>query len=355
MIENMKIQKTFLFVVVAAALLLSACTGMTMASSWPGLAVQQDTVYVSYGNGVLAVKAADGSQVWRVPEKADPAKQYYATPSFLNDQVLVGDYDKILHSLDAATGAEKWTFAEAQGRYIAGALVAGDMILAPSVDNTLYALNQQGRVEWKFPVQADIWATPVSDGTLVYIAAMDHNLYAARLKGLTPVWSVNLGAAILSAPALSSDGVLYAATMGKEVVAVEASGGAVLWRFTTTGILWASPVVKDGVVYIGDVEKMVYAIDAKSGTELWKVEMPSAVYGAPAVLPTGLLFVTDGGDLVALSFKGEKLWSQRINGKLYTTPVVAGDKVILAVKDSEKLLFAYDFSGKELWSVAVPK
>ncbi len=350
----MKMNKTIVLVLIAAALLLSACTGFTMASSWPGLSAQQDTVFVAFGGGVLAVKASDGSQVWRVPEKIDPAKPYFATPSFLNGQVLVGDYVNTLYSLDAATGAEKWNFAEAQGRYISGALVAGDLILAPSVDNNLYALNQQGRRMWKFTAQNDIWAAPVSDGKLVYVAAMDHNLYAVNLKDGTTVWSVGLGAAMLNAPALS-DGVLYTTTMGSEVVAVEASGGAVVWRFATEGVLWASPVVKDGVVYVGDVAKKVYALDAKSGAELWKIEMPSAVYASAAVLPENLLVVTDGGDLVAVSFKGEKLWSQRINGKLYTAPVVSGEKVFVAVKDSEKLLFAYDFSGKEIWSVAVPK
>lgn len=351
----MKIQKTFVFVVVAAALLLSACTGFSTASGWPGLAVQQDTVVVAYGGGVMAVKLSDGNQLWRVPDKADPMKQYFATPSFLNGQVLVGDYANTLHSLDITSGAEKWSYSEAQGRFIGGALVTGELVLAPSVDNHLYALNSQGQFAWKFLAKNDIWAAPVSDGTLAYVAGMDRSLYAVRVKDGTSVWSVELGAAILSAPALSADGVVYVATMGKEVIAVEASSGAILWRTPTAGILWASPVVKDGVIYIGDVEKKAYALDAKTGAELWKLEMPSAIYGAAAVMPSSLLFVTDAGDLVAVSFKGEKLWSQRINGKLYTTPVVAGEKVIVAVKESEKLLFAYDFSGKELWSVNVPK
>lgn len=351
----MKISKTFVFIVIAAAMLLSSCTGMPLSSSWPGLAAQQDTVYIAYGNGVMALKASDGSKVWNIPEKADPAKQYFSTPVFLNGQVLVGDYGNTFYSLDVTSGAEKWKFADSKGRYIAGSLVVGDLILAPSVDNVLYALNTQGRQEWKFTAKNDIWAAPVSDGKQVYVASMDRNIHALNLKDGSPTWSVDLGAAILSAPALSSNGVLFAGTLGKEVAAVDAKSGTILWKFAATGAVWASPVVKDGVVYIGDVEKNLYAIDAKSGSELWKVEMPSAVYAAAAIIPTGLIIATDGGDLVALSFKGEKLWSQRINGKLYSTPVVAGEKVFAAVKDSEKLLFAYDFSGKELWSVAVPK
>lgn len=351
----MKMTKALIILSLAAVFLLTSCTGMQTASSWPGLAAQQDNLFVAYGNGVMAVKASDGSKVWNYPEKADPAKQYFATPTFLDGQVLVGDYGNTLHSLDVTSGAEKWSFAESTGRYIAGPLVAADVILAPSVDNTLYAINTQGRLEWKFPVQNDIWASPVSDGKQVYIAAMDHNVYAINIKDHASVWTVNLGAAILSAPVLSSDGVLFVATLGKEVVALDTTGGAILWKYSTEGSLWSSPVIKDGTVFIGDIEKKMYAIDAKTGSVLWKVEMPSAVYGAAAVTPSILVVGTDGGDLVALSFKGEKLWSQRINGKLYTTPVVSGDKVFVAVKDSEKLLFAYDFNGREIWSIAVPK
>lgn len=351
----MKKSFAILVLITAASLLLTACTGVSMAASWPGLAVQDNTAYIAFGNGIQTVDITNGAPGWRIPDKADPAKQFYATPTFLDGQVLVGDYTNTLHSLDKTSGAEKWVFADAKGRYIAGAVMVGNLILAPSVDDTLYALDQNGRVQWKFTAKNDLWASPVSDGKVVYLAGMDRMLYAVRLSDGTQIWSTDLGAAILSAPALGSNGVIYAATLDKKVIAVEASGGSIVWSADTEGALWSSPVFKDGAVFIGDVAKKFYAFDAKSGAALWKLELPGGIFGAAALIPNGLVVVTDTGDVTALSFKGEKLWSQRINGKLYTTPVVSGDKIFIAVKDSEKLLFAYDFSGKELWSVAVPK
>lgn len=346
---------SFILIIVLAGLLLSSCVGLQNASSWPGVSAREDMVYVAYGAGVLAVNAATGSEVWRIPEKADPAKQYYAAPSFLNGQILVGDYKNTLHSLDAATGAENWAFSEAKGRFIAGAVVVGDLILAPSVDNTLYALNTDGRLQWKFTASNDIWASPVSDGSRVYAASMDRSIYALNLKDGSLAWSVQLGTAILSTPALVEGGMLYVSTLGNEVAAVDASGGAVVWTFTTADHVWASPVVNDGTVFVGDVGKNFYALDAKTGAEVWRKELTGAVYAAAALTPESLIIATDSGDLLAYSFAGEKLWSQRINGKLYSTPVLLDGKVFVGVKDGEKVLYAYDVTGKELWSVAVPK
>lgn len=351
----MKKSLSILVLIITASLLLSGCTGVSLAASWPGLAVQDNTAYVAFGGGIQTVDTTNGTPGWKSPDKADPAKQFYATPTFLDGQVLVGDYTNTLHSLDKTSGAEKWVFADAKGRYIAGAVMVGNLILAPSVDDTLYALDQNGRLQWKFTAKNDLWASPVSDGKVVYLAGMDRMLYGLRLSDGSQIWSVDLGAAILSAPALGSNGVLYAATLEKKVIAVEAAGGSIVWSADTEGALWSSPVFKDSAVFIGDVNKKFYAFDVKTGAVLWNVELPGAIFGAAALMPNGMVVVTDSGDIVALSLKGEKLWSQRINGKLYTTPVVSGEKVIIAVKDSEKLLYAYDFNGKELWSVAVPK
>lgn len=63
------------------AFVLSGCTGTGIATSWPGILVHEDTIYTAYGQGVYAISAANGSLVWRYPEKAGKVS-FYATPTF---------------------------------------------------------------------------------------------------------------------------------------------------------------------------------------------------------------------------------------------------------------------------------
>ena len=137
-------------VLVITGILLSSCTGALSASSWPGVVASQDTAYVSYTPGVFAVQLTNGSLAWRYPDKADNAKQFFAPPAIADTLVVAGDYANNLYGLDAKTGALKWTFTGAKGRWIGGPLVVNNLILAPNADNSLYALNFNGSLQWKF-------------------------------------------------------------------------------------------------------------------------------------------------------------------------------------------------------------
>ncbi len=60
--------------------------------------------------------------------------------------------------------------------------------------------------------------------------------------------------------------------------------------------------------------------------------------------------------MVALSYDGQKeLWRQTINGKLYTTPVVAGQTLTVAVLEGDKLAQAFQVNGQVAWPFVAPK
>jgi eukaryotic-like serine/threonine-protein kinase len=350
----------WLFFVIAGSMLLSACGALPQAS-WPGVSAepQNKYVYAAYAGGVFKVDSSNGTMVWRYPEKADAAKQFYAAPTATDELVVVGDYANTLFGLDPATRAEKWTFTEAKDKIVGGSLIVNKTILAPSADGTLYALSMDGKLMWKFTTGASVWATPVSDGTLVFVPSMDHYLYALNLSDGSQVWKTDLGASGVYGLLLdkSNDNNLYLSTMGNEVLAVTSRRGDILWRFKTAGSPWAVPVVKDGLIYIGDLSNKVYAISATAGTSTWQMDAPGPITSAPAVTSKGLVFASEEGDVFGVTFSGQKEWNQKINGKLYSAPVLTGDAVVVGVTSGENnlLLVSYDASGKQIWSFTVPQ
>ena len=318
--------------------------------------MNQETLYISSGPSVLAIKP-DGSLIWRYPEKEDPNKIFFAAPVFTNGQVIAGDYQNSVFSLDAATGLEKWSFTTAKGRYIASPVVVGDKIVAANADGSVYALDQAGKQLWKFSAKAGLWATPAFDKDHIYVTSMDHFLYSVNAADGSQAWATDLGGPMVAAPMLSKDGILYVGTLANKVAAVEASSGKELWSYTTEGHVWAMPVINQNMVYVGDASSKIYAINAREGTLAWQTDAPGQVLAAPGVMTSGLAFVAKTGDktgeVFVLGFQNEKVWTDKITtGDLYSRPIVYGDRLVVPVYQGENFLVTYDFTGRKGWTFA---
>lgn len=338
---------------IVVAMLSSACTAI-ISGGFPSGTVDQDVLYMSAGTGVVAIHS-DGSQVWRYPEKVDAAKSFFAVPALADGQVIIGDYQNTLFSLDAANGVEKWAFADAKGRYIASPTVVGSTIIAPNGEGSIYGVDLTGNKLWKFTGKAAFWSAALAnkDDTVVYVASMDHSLYAINVKDGSQVWAVDIGSPMLAAPVLAEDGTLYVSTIGSQIIAVNSTSGSISWKFDANGAIWNTPYLKDGVLYFGDVSNKVFAVNAKDGSLDWSVDAPGPVYATPAALPDGLVYVCETGEVFAVGYDGVRSWTDNVsNGKLYSTPIVFGDRVIIPVDKGDSLLVTYDFTGRKGWTFA---
>lgn len=351
-------KKTVLIVVltILASLTLTACSPQMMGVSWPGVTVDQDTIYLAMSQQVMAVRVDNGSLIWRYPEKAEARRLFFAPPEVANGQVIAGDYLNTLHALNRESGIEAWNFTQAKGRFVGGALVVGDTLMVPNGDHSLYALDKNGKLLWSYKTGNALWARPVSDGKTVFFPSMDHKMYAVDVTTGKEVWSADLGGAVTASPALTSDGTLLVGTLSNELLALDAASGKVLWRFATQAAVWATPITSDGSVYFGDLSGSVYAIDSAKGTQIWKADQIGKSIDASGVLtPNGMIFVSEDGNVAAFGFKGERLWTKTVKGQLYTAPVLSGERVIVAVTSGENLMVAFDLSGNEQWQFVLPK
>ncbi len=361
----MKITRSFfLFLIFAFGLFLSAC-GAAASATWPGLASSQDTAYVAFSNGVFAVNLKSGSLAWRFPATAQNGKSFYAAPVLTTDKtVLVGDFSNTLYGLDL-NGTQKWPFDKAKSGYLGGPLVTKDGIYAPNSDGVLYALTSQGAPRWTFVTKHALWATPVTDGKLIYLTSMDHSIYAVQPEDGKQVWSTDLGGAINSSPALSPDGILYVGTLGKEVVAIKASNGQIAWRKPTDDAIWGNITLQNDILVFGDISGKIYGFKASDGSSLWSVpNQGGLITGGAAILPNGFAIgvittqtvnnITQSS-LINVDPQGNILWKKTINGKLYSSPVYAGDHVLVTVMEGDSLLVSFDKDGNQQWTFQVPK
>jgi outer membrane protein assembly factor BamB len=348
------------------SLILSACTGgQGAANTWHGLAADAERAYVSAGSLIYAVDLKTGNEIWRYPAKADAAIMFFANPVLTADgQLLIGSAGKNHEflSLDPATGKEKWAkaFVGAKGTWVASPLVLNDTIYAPNDDGFLYILDMNGnQVADPIEIGGVLWSAPVTDGKLIYLSSLDHHVHIVDpAKGTVNV-SIDLGGAIPSSPAAGSDGA-YVGSFASTIEFVKSNGERKV--ITKTGNrVWGSPILDGNTLYFADLNGKVYSFDLVSGNENWSVQPDGSVvasllmvgdqiYVASEANPTSAL-----GTLVALDREGKIVWSKEVGGKLYTTPVVSGDLILVAPYLADFTLAAYDAQGKQAWTFTPAK
>ena len=349
-----KRKTTLIFTLILATVLLTSCSAGLSGSSWPGISTNGDTFYVANLAHVYAIRATDGSMIWRYPEKASRT-MYFAAPVLVENQLIAGDYQKILHSLNPTSGTENWSF-QANGPWIASPLVANDTIFAPNGDGSLYALDLNGNLKWKFTATRALWSQPVGNGDTVYQASMDKTIYAIDMATGELKWSKDLGGAVIYSPTLSTDGTLYVATLARELIAVNTADGEILWRRKFTESLWSQPAIHEDTLFFGDLSGKAYGVSRTDGADIWTQSLTEPVTGRPTVTEESVVFATENGNLVALSFTGERLWSKTIEGKLYNGPVQFEDKLLIGIALGDSpLKLVTTATGQDVWTFIPPK
>jgi outer membrane protein assembly factor BamB len=354
----MKIRSTILVLLgLSGSIILSSCTGGgILATSWPGISLGQENVNLAYSGDVFSVRLSDGNLVWRYPEKTDTNRGFFAAPEIDGDQLLVGDYSKILTSLDANTGSTRWSYGPTDALWVASPLAVNDTIFAPGGGKTLHALAKNGKLLWEFSAKNAFWAKPVFMDDTLYVPSLDHFLYALRVSDGKKLWGTDLGGSAVASPALDEkEKMLYIGTLANELLAIKADSGKILWRFAAQGGIWNKPVINEGSIYFGDLSGTIYALDQKTGKKSWTMEAGGPVIASGALTPDGLVFASETGNVLMVSPDGNKTWTRSIKGKLYSAPVVASDRLVFGVMGGDVLLVAMDLKGNDLWSFVPSK
>jgi uncharacterized repeat protein (TIGR01451 family) len=129
-------------------------------------------------NSAQAIFSTSGTQVptlWAVPMAAA------YSPIVSDGTVYVGTQDGYFYALDAATGARKWSFRTLTAF---GALqipaISGNLIYVPGADGILYVLQKTTGVEvWRYTGAAP-WGPVVVAGGMVFASDLTNTLYAFR-------------------------------------------------------------------------------------------------------------------------------------------------------------------------------
>ncbi len=201
------------------------------------------------------------------------------------------------------------------------------------------------------------------DGT-VYVGSNDNSFYAFNQLG-TVEWSYAAGGSFdTSSAAIGSDGTVYAGCDDGNVYAFTSAGG-LKWKYTVptpasgsgldNGLSSSPALAADGTLYIHADDGNLYAL-TPAGALKWKAPVPGFSYAAPTIAPDGTVYIpTDGGSLYAFTPAGAQKW-------VFTAPV-SGEQIYTAaaIDAAGNLYFgtlsgnfySVDPSGNQRWAYKV--
>ena len=195
--------------------------------------VKHGRVYFGSDDGLYAVSASDGSQVWHAamgPVTVDPAS--------FNDSVIVGSWDNHLYSVNAETGKTNWE-VEAQVPGGAAAQWIG-----------YYGFN----------------LNPVVYKDAVFVGARGTYFYVLNAETGQEAWSVKVGTSWIGSPAVvTEDSVYFGLSDGKAVLGYNRKGGEQNTFFKTESLVFAQPELHDAQLIIGTLSGRLFRLDTVSG------------------------------------------------------------------------------------------
>lgn len=283
-------------------------------------------------------------------------------------------------------GDIKWTFTT-NGKIFSSPALSKHVIYIGSGDSSLYAINEEtGKLKWKFKTRAGIYSTCAVYKDMVFFESYDGFFYALHATTGNLLWKFKTGGEkkvgaiglwtmqptdmymedlydfFLSSPAIDTAGkdpVVYFGSSDGNVYALRASGGKLLWKFSTHGLIHSSPALANGTVYIGSWDTYLYALDAHTGQLKWKFKTGDqpvyhqleGIEASPLYYKGKIYLGARDGYFYSLNANtGELIWKYSANGSwVITTAAARHDTVYFGTSDSYLFIAVDAETGKELY------
>lgn len=319
----------FAALLVLTLLVATGCVTARMGVSWPSVSLVGPNQYIMLTHGIgqgsfmVQIDPADGSEVklrdsegkvrvdpetgearsWEIFESA--GQDFHTAPILVEENILLAaEYKKKFVEIDYAT---------ARIDNPAGVTISGQPVADFVVDedaNRVYLGYNSANLEafdldtlnllWTFQTGSGVWAKPLLHEGVLYVASMDHFLYALDTAAGQMLWKLDLEGAVAATPLLVDDR-LYVGTFARTLVEVTLDGEKTA-EYTAENWVWGSPVSDGELLYAADLGGFAYALSIPGLEEQWKVQAaPDGIRPAPLLLEDALVVASRTGKVAWLN------------------------------------------------------
>ncbi len=173
-----------------------------------------------------------------------------------------------------------------------------------------------------------------------------------QVKKFDRIFNIGVGGSFMQWPCIY-DGRVYVGCLDRNVYALDARNGELVWKFQAEGgFAPASPVANDGIIYIGSYDYNFYTIDALTGKMIWKFKTQGKIVGNAKVHGNRVYFGSNDYNLYCLDLKtGQMIWKFKTQGEVPSCPTIYKGMVLFGCYDH--ILYCLDAeSGRLIWKFA---
>lgn len=279
----------------------------------PSATAINDRLFVGASDGKFySVELSTGQIQWQFDTKSENLSQ----PLLHEGIVYFLAGNSVFYALDAVTGQQLWLYSrqdtsEFSIRGGSQAVIKDKTLYVGFSDGSLVALNAtNGSSVWEVQLNKnkrfrDIDATPVIDGQNIYVSGYDDKLYCLNLNGEIQ-WRIEGGG--YSPVTIAGDRIYYPNTNG-EVLALNKSSGAVLWKFKVPDGIATEVKFINGDLVFGESQGALRFLDKNDGREIGSFTPGRGILSTPFVSEkdSRVYFISGEANVYAIEAKWTKI------------------------------------------------
>lgn len=279
----------------------------------------------------------------------DPEHRLDAPLAVQADLLVVARGDR-LTALSSTDLAFRWEVGLG-ARILASPVIAGDLVYVGTARGLVALRLDNHREAWTLQAAYGVGAAPLAAGNTLYACMAAEALVAVDARTGAIRWQHRCDAGS-SAPVLAGGRVILG-TRGGEVLAVDAASGKPAWTVKVDGMMSFAPAAAGSSVLVGDGGRRLRCIDAETGRVLWTRSVEGRFMGeGPAMSARAIVFTTTKPAVEAYDpSTGRRLWRRWMGTVHLSSPVLAGDLVLVGSRDRLKVL-ELD-SGDDVWEISL--
>ena len=216
-------------------------------------------VYLAYASGsVVAFDGADGHEVWR-------QRKHVTLPMAAAGDLLFISSGDAVEALRAANGTGAWILPRT--KTVAPLVATADWLIATTATEVVAVRATSGEVAWRHAAGGVTLAPAIDEGRL-YTGAQDGRVLALQMTDGAPLWDRFFDGGITAIAA--RDGRVYVGTGDKRFYSLD---GAKKGQERPPYRLGAQAIGRIGIdderVYVASMDNLVRAFDRDNGNQRW--------------------------------------------------------------------------------------
>ncbi len=292
-----------------------------------------ERLYAASWDGHVYALGQHGQLIW----KQFLGAEIDATPVANDESLFVQTWQRQVAALKLTDGQLRWRFSYPESPaddHRQGALLpVSGKVLLPAWGGTLYALDaKKGEPHWQSSGHLPLRSAVVRDGELLYLSSGDGTFSAFDLTGRS-VWSVSIGAPLLSSATVTPDGPVVVARDG--LLSAFDRQGKLRWQRETGEICYYSaPNYHAGYVYLATTAGSLWKLAADTGQTIWLLRDLGAFYGSSLIEKQRLYIGNNNGRLYAIDIESGKVLATFQAGRdIQSTPAFFFGRLVFGSRD----------------------